>query len=75
MTIERVNKEDEGTYACNASNVAGYDYKMVFLSILTQAPIFIEKPRDRTVSINQEVRVLISFNFSFYYLNFRFFRK
>ncbi|TRY80572.1 hypothetical protein TCAL_13263 [Tigriopus californicus] len=55
LTIDRVSKEDIGTYACNVSNLAGYDYKMVYLNILTQSPIFLESPRNRTVSINQEV--------------------
>ena len=45
LTIPSVNPSHVGTYACNASNVAGYDYKMVYLNILTQPPFFIEKPR------------------------------
>ena len=53
--MERVGQEDEGTYACNASNLVGYDYAMNVLSILTEQPLFLESPRNRTVSINQEV--------------------
>eukprot|EP00095_Tigriopus_kingsejongensis_P010522 maker-scaffold45_size475391-snap-gene-3.20 protein:Tk10522 transcript:maker-scaffold45_size475391-snap-gene-3.20-mRNA-1 annotation:"neuroglian isoform x1" len=55
LTINRMSQDDIGTYACNVSNLAGYDYKMVYLNILTQAPIFLESPTNRTVSINQEV--------------------
>ena len=55
MLIDGVESKDIGTYACNVSNIAGYDYKMVYLNILTQAPIFRETPRNRTVSIGMEV--------------------
>ena len=55
LTIDDVDTADIGTYACNVSNIAGYDYKMVYLNILTQAPIFRETPRNRTVSIGMEV--------------------
>lgn len=55
LTIPSITTDDVAAYACNASNEAGYDYKTVYLSILTQEPIFIEQPRDRKVSIGQEM--------------------
>ena len=45
LTIPSIEPKDVGTYACNASNTAGYDYKVVYLNILTQKPYFTEKPR------------------------------
>ena len=45
LTIPSVFQHSVGTYACNASNQAGYDYKSVYLNILTQAPIIVETPR------------------------------
>ena len=55
LTIPNITPDHIGTYACNASNLYGYEYKVVYLNILTQEPIFTEKPRNRTVSIGQEV--------------------
>jgi len=54
LTIPSVYPHNVGTYACKASNQAGYDYKSVYLNILTQSPVLIETPRNRTVSIGQE---------------------
>jgi len=54
LTIPSVFQHSVGTYACNASNQAGYDYKSVYLNILTQAPIIVETPRNRTVALGQE---------------------
>ena len=45
LKIPSVFQHNVGTYACNASNLAGYDYKSVYLSILTRAPYIVEKPR------------------------------
>lgn len=55
LTIERINTDDIATYACNISNIYGYDYKVVYLDILNQQPIITETPRNQTVSIGQEV--------------------
>ena len=55
MMIDGVASSDIGTYACKVSNIAGFDYKMVYLNILTQSPIFKETPRNRTVSIGMTV--------------------
>lgn len=55
LTIPSIDPSHIGTYACNASNVAGYIYKVVYLNILTQPPIFTETPRNGSiVSIGQE---------------------
>ena len=54
LTIASIDPSHVGTYACNASNIAGYDYKVVYLNILTQPPIFTERPRNTTKSIGQE---------------------
>ena len=45
LTIPSVYPHNVGTYACKASNRAGYDYKSVYLNILTQSPTFNEIPR------------------------------
>ena len=45
LTIPSVYQHNVGTYACKASNQAGYDYKSVYLNILTQSPVLIETPR------------------------------
>ena len=45
LAIPSINSGDIGTYACNTSNSAGYDYKLVYLNILNEAPIFTERPR------------------------------
>ena len=44
LRIGSTTKEDVGTYACNASNLAGYAYKMVYLNFVTLAPYFLESP-------------------------------
>jgi len=47
LTIDSIKPENIGTYACNISNEAGYEYKMVYLNILTKKPIFEETPAKR----------------------------
>ncbi len=49
LEFDAVGKGDVGTYSCNASNVAGYVYKVVYVSILTQEPYFVEGPRTKQV--------------------------
>ena len=36
LTFETVDESNVATYACNASNEAGYVYKMFYLNILNQ---------------------------------------
>jgi hypothetical protein len=45
LIIPSITPSDIGTFACNASNQVGYDYKLVYLNILTTSPFFMEKPR------------------------------
>ena len=51
LVIDEVNRETMGTYACNASNVAGYVYKVVPVNILVQRPFFLEKMGKRTAAV------------------------
>ena len=54
LTINSVKEDMVGTYACNATNLAGYVYKSVPLNILKQAPIIVEKPMSRNISIGMK---------------------
>lgn len=55
LDIHNIELSKVGTYACNVSNLVGYDYKMVYLNILLQKPYLIEKPKElQTVSIHQD---------------------
>ena len=55
LDIHNVDRSKVGTYACNVSNLVGYDYKMVYLNILFQTPIIFEEPKElQTVSIHQD---------------------
>ena len=55
LIIPEIKPEDVGTYACNVSNRAGYEYHEVYLNILTKEPFFVEKPKkEQTVSIGME---------------------
>lgn len=54
LTISSIKPENIGTYACNASNEAGYEYAMVYLNILSKEPTFVEKPTtNQIVSVGQ----------------------
>ena len=54
LTIPSIKPENIGTYACNISNEAGYEYKMVYLDILTTEPTFVETPtKNQIVSVGQ----------------------
>jgi len=54
LTIPSIKPENIGTYACNISNEAGYEYKMVYLDILTTEPTFVETPtKNKIVSVGQ----------------------
>ena len=46
LVIPSLGQEDVANYACNASNIAGYEYKNVILSILTMKPRIKEGPKD-----------------------------
>jgi len=55
LTIPSISPENIGTYACNISNEAGYEYKMVYLDILTTEPTFVETPtKNQIVSVGQK---------------------
>ena len=54
LTIVSVKEDMVGTYACNATNLAGYVYKSVRVNILKQAPIILEKPMSKNISINSK---------------------
>ena len=49
LLIPSLGEEDVANYACNASNIAGYEYKNVILSILTMTPRIKEGPREHHV--------------------------
>ena len=50
LVFPSLGEEDVANYACNASNIAGYEYKNVILSILTMTPRIKEGPRDHHVA-------------------------
>ena len=60
LTINSVKEDMVGTYACNATNLAGYVYKSVPLNILKQAPIILEKPMNKNVSIGMKAIIRCS---------------
>ena len=51
LVIESLDKDDVANYACNASNIAGYEYRNVIVNILTMAAKVREGPKDQTVEI------------------------
>merc|ERR1712213_78761 len=54
LTLPSITPENIGTYACNISNEAGYEYKMVYLDILTTEPTFVETPtKNQIISVGQ----------------------
>ena len=44
LIIPSMAQEDVANYACNASNIAGYEYKNVIVNILTMVPRITEGP-------------------------------
>ena len=54
LTINSVNDDAVGTYACNATNRAGYDYKSVPVYILNQSPNFLDTPMNKNLSIGMK---------------------
>ena len=54
LTVNSVKEDTVGTYACNATNLAGYTYKSVPLNILKQSPLFLEKPINKNLSVGMK---------------------
>ena len=50
LVIQSLSQQDVANYACNASNVAGYQYKNVIVNILTVAARIKEGPRELLVA-------------------------
>ncbi len=55
LVIHNIGVSDVANYACNASNVAGYEYKDVYLNVLTVAAVITEGPRNQIVSKGSNV--------------------
>ena len=55
LVIHNIGVGDVANYACNASNVAGYEYKDVYLNVLTVVAVIIEGPRHQIVSKGSNV--------------------
>ena len=55
LVLNNIGSADVGNYACNASNVAGYEYKDVYLNILTVTAAIYDGPRDQIVSKGSNV--------------------
>mgnify|MGYP001195513494 CR=1 FL=1 len=57
LILHNIGPADVANYACNASNVAGYEYKDVYLNILTVAADITDGPRDQIVSKGSNVTI------------------
>lgn len=57
LVLHNIGPADVANYACNASNVAGYEYKDVYLNILTVVADIVDGPRDQIVSKGFNVTV------------------
>ncbi len=55
LVIHNIGVGDVANYACNASNVAGYEYKDVYLNVLTVVAVIKEGPRSQIVSKGSNV--------------------
>jgi hypothetical protein len=56
LVISNVRKEDVANYACNITNIAGYEYKDVYLNILRQTAKIKQGPKEeKTVSKGSNV--------------------
>lgn len=55
LVIHNIGVVDVANYACNASNVAGYEYKDVYLNVLTVGAVITEGPRNQIVSKGSNV--------------------
>ena len=51
LVIQSLDKDNVANYACNASNIGGYEYRNVIVNILTMAAKIREGPKDQTVEI------------------------
>ena len=49
LIIPSLRQEDVANYACNASNIAGYEYKNVIVNILTEVARIREGPQEELV--------------------------
>ena len=49
LVIPSLSQTDVANYACNASNLAGYEYKNVIVNVLTMAPRIREGPKPQHV--------------------------
>ena len=50
LIIPSLGEEDVANYACNASNVAGYEYKNVIVNILTIGALIKEGPKAKLIA-------------------------
>lgn len=57
LVLHNIGPGDVANYACNASNIAGYEYKDVYLNILTLPATITEGPRDQVVSKGSNVTI------------------
>jgi len=57
LIIHDIGPVDVANYACNASNVAGYEYSDTYLNILTVNAVIIAGPEDLIVSKGSNVSV------------------
>jgi len=55
LVLNNIGSADVANYACNASNIAGYEYKDVYLNILTVSATIHDGPRDQIVSKGSNV--------------------
>ena len=57
LVLHNIGRQDVANYACNASNIAGYVYKDVYLTILTVSADIKEGPIDQIVSKGSTVTI------------------
>ena len=55
LVIHDIGPADVANYACNASNIAGYEYRDTYLNILTVAAVITTGPQDLIVSKGSNV--------------------